>query len=99
VFRLTVQYDAQADPAAFDEQYDARHVPLCRTVPGLVGLSVSRPRAVGDGPAPYLVAQLDFADADAFRAAMRTPEMAAVGQDADALPATRVMFTGDVVTG
>jgi uncharacterized protein (TIGR02118 family) len=99
VYRLTVEYDAPSDPASFDESYDGRHVPLCHAVPGLAGLSVSRPRPVGDGPAPYLVAQLDFADVEAFRTAMRSPEMAAVAEDADALPATRRMFTGDVTTG
>lgn len=97
--RLTIQYDTPADPAAFDAAYEGRHVPLCRTIPGLVGLSLSRPRALGEGPAPYLVAQLDFADADALRAALRSPEMAEVAEDAATLPATRTMFTGEVTAG
>lgn len=97
--RLTIQYDAPADPTAFDEQYFGTHVPLCRPLPGLVGMSFSRPRALGPGAAPYLVAQLDFADADALKAALRSPEMAVVAQDAETLPATRVMFTGEVTDG
>jgi hypothetical protein len=52
---------------------------------------------LGPGATPYLVTQLDFDDADALKAALRSPEMAAVGEDAETLPAERVMFTGEVV--
>ncbi|MBF4161164.1 EthD family reductase [Nocardioides acrostichi] len=99
MFRMTVQYETPADPEAFDRAYFERHVPLCRTLPGLVGASFSKPRPLGPGPAPYLVAELDFADGEAFRAAMTSPEMATVGQDAETLPAARVMFTGEVSGG
>ena len=94
--RLTIQYDAPADPKAFDRQYFEQHVPLCRPLPGLVALTFSKPRTLGPGTAPYLIAELDFADADALKAALRSPEMAAVGKDADSLAASRVMFTGEV---
>jgi uncharacterized protein (TIGR02118 family) len=94
--RLTIQYDAPADPEAFDKHYFERHVPLCRPLPGLRAATFSKPRALG-GPAPYLVAQLDFDDAEALKAALRSAEMAAVGADAEALEATRIMFTGEVV--
>lgn len=97
--RLTIQYDAPADPEAFDQQYFEQHVPLCEPLPGLVAMSFSKPRALGPGTAPYLVAELDFADGDALKAALRSPEMAVVGQDAETLPATRVMFTGEVTAG
>ena len=97
--RMTIQYDAPEDTDAFDREYFERHVPLCRPLPGLVGMSFSKPRALGPGPAPYLVAQLDFADAEALKAALRSPEMAAVAEDAEKLRANRVMFTGEVTTG
>lgn len=97
--RLTVQYDAPADPEAFDRHYFEQHVPLCKPLPGLVAMSFSRPRALGPGTAPYLVAELDFADAEALQAALRSPEMAAVGKDAESLPASRVLFTGEVTSG
>ena len=97
--RLTIQYAEPDDPEAFDQHYFGRHVPLCRPLPGLVGMSVSKPRALGGDGVPYLVAQLDFADGDALRAALRSPEMAAVAADAETLPARRVMFTGEVMTG
>ena len=94
--RLTIQYDAPADPEAFDQQYFDQHVPLCKPLPGLVAMSFSKPRALGPGTAPYLVAELDFADGEALKAALRSPEMAAVGKDAESLSADRVMFTGPV---
>lgn len=99
MYRMTIQYDAPADPEAFDKQYFERHVPLCKPVPGLLAASFSKPSALGPGSAPYLVAQLDFADADAFKAAMRSPEMGVVAKDADTLPAERTMFTGEVTEG
>jgi uncharacterized protein (TIGR02118 family) len=94
--RLTIQYAEPADPEAFDRHYFDEHVALCKPLPGLLRASFSKPRALGPGPAPYLVAELDFADADALRAALRSPEMAAVGADAETLSASRVMFTGEV---
>lgn len=97
--RLTIAYETPADPEAFDRQYVEQHIPLCRPLPGLLGASFSKPSAMGPGSAPYLVAQLDFADADAFRTAMRSPEMAAVAKDAETLPAARTMFTGEVTDG
>jgi uncharacterized protein (TIGR02118 family) len=97
--RLTIWYDVPADPEAFDKQYFEQHVPLCKPLPGLRNASFSKPRALGRGTVPYLVAELDFNDADALKAALRSPEMAAVGADAETLAASRTMFAGEVITG
>jgi uncharacterized protein (TIGR02118 family) len=94
--RLTIQYAEPVDPEAFDTHYFDQHVALCKPLPGLLRASFSKPRALGAGPAPYLVAELDFADAEALKAALRSSEMAAVGADADTLPCSRIMFTGEV---
>ncbi|KRA30015.1 MULTISPECIES: EthD family reductase [unclassified Nocardioides] len=99
MFRLTVQYDVPSDPATFDTQYFSQHVPLCASIPGLQATTFSKPRVVGPGTAPYLVAELDFEDVDSFKAAMASPEMGAVAADADTLPAGRVMFTGQLSDG
>jgi uncharacterized protein (TIGR02118 family) len=96
--RLTIQYDAPADPEAFDRRYFEQHVPLCRPLPGLVTMSFSKPRALGPGTTPYLIAELDFKNADALKTALRSPEMSAVAKDAETLPASRVMFTGEVTS-
>jgi uncharacterized protein (TIGR02118 family) len=94
--RLTIQYAAPADQEAFDSHYFERHVPLCRPLPGLRAASFSKPRVLGGGVAPYLVAELDFDDAQALKDALRSSEMAAVAADAESLVAERVMFTGEV---
>ncbi|MUL47171.1 EthD family reductase [Mycobacterium sp. CBMA293] len=94
--RLTVQYQLPEDPEGFDKQYFEQHVPLCRPLPGLRGASFSKPRVLGEGAAPYLVAEFDFDDAAALKAALRSPEMAVVARDAETLPVERVMFIGEV---
>jgi uncharacterized protein (TIGR02118 family) len=96
--RLSIQYAEPADPETFDKHYFERHIPLCKPLPGLLSASFSKPRALGPGAVPYLVAELDFADGDALKAALTSPEMAAVAADAAALEAERVMFTGEVVS-
>jgi uncharacterized protein (TIGR02118 family) len=97
--RLTIQYETPADPDAFDEQFFGQHVPLCRPLPGLRAISLSKPRVLGEGSVPYLVAELDFDDAAALKTALRSPEMTAVAADAATLPAARVMFTGEIGQG
>lgn len=94
--RLTIQYAPPADPEAFDAHYFDRHLPLCEPLPGLRAVSWSKPRALGGGPTPYLVTQLDFDDADALKLALRSPEMAEVAADAETLPADKIMFTAEV---
>ena len=93
--RLTVQYFRPTDPAAFEAAYRERHVPLAQAVPGLQRLTVSTPR--GGDDAPYLVAELWFADRDTLRAGLASPEMTAAAADAETYDvAYRVAFTGGV---
>ena len=96
--RLTIQYAVPEDPAAFDEHYFGTHIPLVAPLPGLQSFSWSKPRPLGGEQTVYLVAQLDFADADALTAALKSSEMAAAGQDAAGLGVRTTMFTGEVVT-
>lgn len=92
--RLTVQYFDPADAAEFEAAYRERHVPLAQAVPGLARLTVTTPR--GDG-APYLQAELWFADRDALKAGLSSPEMAAATADAETYDvARRAAFTGEV---
>ena len=68
--RLLVQYGQPADPRAFDEHYRDVHIPLARKIPGVVRFTIAHPSPVGDGPAPYLVAELDFESEDAMNEAL-----------------------------
>jgi uncharacterized protein (TIGR02118 family) len=92
--KITVQYFDPADGDAFEAAYRERHVPLVRAVPGLERFTLSLPRSEG---APYLVAELWFADGDALRAARTSTEMAAVSADSATYDvARRVIFAGSV---
>jgi uncharacterized protein (TIGR02118 family) len=79
--RLLVQYGQPADPAAFDEHYRDVHIPLARKIPGVVGFTVGHPNPVGDGPAPYLLAELDFESEADFGASMQSAEGQAAASD------------------
>src|SRR4051812_16407681 len=76
--KITVQYVDPADGDDFEAAYRERHVPLVRAVPGLERFTVSLPHADG---APYLVAELWFADGDVLSTARASTEMAAVSAD------------------
>jgi len=98
---LTISYSAPADGAAFDADYLAGHVPLAAKLPGVRRFVLSHPRALGPGEAPFLVAELWFDDADALKAALRSPEGAATAADAQQLVerhevASMTMTTGEV---
>ena len=95
--RVTIQYGIPEDPEAFDARYFGQHVPLVGPVPGLRAFTWSKPRPMGGEPKVYLVAQLDFDDADAMKSALRSPEMATAGADAQAIGVPLTMFTGEVV--
>jgi len=94
--RITIQYGAPADPEAFEQHYTEVHVPLASTLPGLRRYVRSHPRGMG-GDAPYLVAELWFDDAEALKAALKSPEMAETAADAQTLDvASMTTFTGEV---
>ena len=92
--KITVQYFDPADGDDFETAYRERHVPLVHTLPGLERFTISLPRADG---APYLVAELWFADGDALSAARSSAEMASVRVDSESYDvARRLIFTGSV---
>ena len=80
--RITIQYAVPADAPGFDAHYRDVHVPLASKLPGLRRFTLSRPRALGPGDAPYLVAELWFDDVDAMKAAQKSAEMAETATDA-----------------
>ena len=80
--RFLVVYETPRDPAAFDRHYREVHVPLAKKLPGLRRYTVSRNAAPVRGGAPfYLVAELDWDDMDALRAAFASPEGQATARD------------------
>jgi uncharacterized protein (TIGR02118 family) len=74
VLKLVMLYTHPDDPAAFDALYERDHLPLLRTVPGLVHIEVAR--SVGSplgGPPYYLITELRFADMDTLQFALASP--------------------------
>lgn len=82
VVRFLVTYETPDDPAAFDRHYRDVHIPLAKQLPGLRRYTVSRNSApVRGGDAYYLVAELDWADMPALKAAFASPECRATARD------------------
>jgi uncharacterized protein (TIGR02118 family) len=90
--RFLVVYETPADPEAFDLHYREVHIPLAKKLPGLRRYTVSRNAAPVRGGEPfYLVAELDWDDMDALRAAFASPEGQATARDvAELAPDGRV---------
>jgi uncharacterized protein (TIGR02118 family) len=76
VVKVTVLYGKPDDPAAFDDPYANRHVPLAAKMPGVRRFEHSRVVGTHDGgPPPYhLIAELWFDSEEELLAAMETPE-------------------------
>ena len=76
-------YHQPSDPAAFHQYYFSKHVPLAKTIPGLLSYEVSQGDVLGmqGKHAAYLVATLEFASTEAIAAAMSSPEGQATAAD------------------
>jgi uncharacterized protein (TIGR02118 family) len=82
VHRLVVSYGQPEDPGAFDDYYRDTHTPLAMEMPGLVRLTVGHPQPMDPAqPAPYLVAELDFASEEAMGQAFASNEGRATAAD------------------
>lgn len=82
----------------FDAHYEQTHAPLMRKVPGLERMEVTRNlKAFRGEPNYYLVAEMYFADQEAFDAAMASDENRAAGKDLMSFARDYVtMFYGEV---
>jgi len=74
--KLIALYRTPKNPAAFDEYYFQRHVPLAKKVPGVRRYLVnSGPIGAPTEPGPiHLAAILEFDDQAALQAAFASPE-------------------------
>ena len=81
--KLFALYKQPEDVKAFDQAYFETHLPLIEKLPGLQHAHITRfTRSLG-GDSYYLMAEMAFADEAALKAAMKSPEMAAAGQNLD----------------
>lgn len=73
--RFLVLYTTPTDPAAFDRHYHDVHIPLTKRLPGLRSYTLSRNvTSLRGGDPYYLIAQLEWDNLDALRAAFSSPE-------------------------
>ena len=80
--KLVALYSAPPDPEGFERHYREVHLPLIERWPGLRRLEAGRITGAVGGPAPYyMMAEMYFDDAEALRAAMRSAEGRAAGDD------------------
>lgn len=80
--KLVALYKQPPDPAAFDDAYFNTHLPLIEKVPGIRKTQITRfTRTIAGGEGFYLMAEMHFEDEAALKAAMRSPEMAAAGEN------------------
>lgn len=80
--RVSVCYGKPTDAAAFDEHYQNVHIPLANQLPGLQHYTYGKVCSLDSSEPPYYsVAGLYFADRDALRASLTSPEMGAAGSD------------------
>lgn len=89
--KLVALYSHPEDVDAFEAEY-ANHLKFVEKIPGLSGTRLTRfTRTLAGGDGFYLMAEMFFPDAETFKAAMRSPEMAETGKDAN-------RFAKDILT-
>jgi uncharacterized protein (TIGR02118 family) len=80
--RFLVLWGRPGDPAAFERHYRKVHIPLALQIPGLRRYTLSRDiTPVRGEDVYYLVAELDFDDLAALRAAFQSPQGQATAAD------------------
>jgi len=81
MMKLVALYQTPDDPEDFEQRYFETHIPLIEKVPGLQKTVITRFTRTIMGSGPYMMAEMHFADEDALKAAMRSPEMGAAGEN------------------
>lgn len=74
--KLYAVYQQPKDPAAFDDYYFSKHVPLAKTIPGLKSYEVTHGDVMGMAGkhSVYLVATLEFDSMETLGAAMSSAQ-------------------------
>ena len=85
--KLIALYKHPADMAAFEEAYFNTHLPLISKVPGLERTVITRFTRTLTGEGYYLMAEMYFHDAESLKAGMKSPEMAAAGENLNSFAA------------
>ena len=88
MMRMLVLYPQPTDEAEFDRHYYERHVPLSKSLPGVIRYAVSRnPRRLRGDASYYLIAAVDWQDQESMRRDFSSPPGKELAEDVDALTA------------
>jgi uncharacterized protein (TIGR02118 family) len=79
--KLVAIFKKPEDPETFDRAYFQSHMPLIERLPGLIRTEISRFNRTLMGDELYLMNEMYFEDLDRLKAAMKSPEMAAAGEN------------------
>ena len=94
--KLVAIYKLPSDTALFDDKYFNTHLPLVRKVPGLKRIDITRFTRTIAGEGFYLMAEMHFDDEAALKTGMRSPEMAAAGDNLNSFaPGLAVIMYGN----
>lgn len=100
MIKFVALYRVPDDPERFDEAYFSGHLPLVGKTPGLERTEVGRVvKMIAGEPSYHLMAEMYFADRDALRTALRSPEWAASGTNLGSFGGLELatMFTMEIV--
>ena len=82
--KLIALYSHPENPEDFDQAYFQGHLPLIKKVPGLEDVkAVKHSRTFVGEKAPYMIAEMTFADKESLIAGLNSPEMATAGENLD----------------
>ncbi len=90
--KLMALYKKPVDVETFEQHYAQVHIPLVEKIPGIRKTEWTRFLASPRGEAPYyMMYEMYFDNMDAYKAAMKSEENKAAGQDL-------MSFAKDIVT-
>lgn len=79
--KLVALYNQPPNAEVFDQAYFNTHLPLLNKVPGLQKTVITRFTRNLMGENLYMMAEMYFNDQSALKAAMKSPEMTAAGEN------------------
>lgn len=79
--KLIALYKQPAEAQKFEDAYFNTHMPLLQKVPGLQKTVITRFTRTLMGEGLYMMAEMYFTDQTALKTAMKSPEMAAAGEN------------------
>jgi uncharacterized protein (TIGR02118 family) len=75
MIKLVVMYPWPKDPVQFKSHYVAKHFPLCRELPGVVGMHYAfEPETVQGSTKWFCIFEATYPDHDTLRASLASPQ-------------------------